>query len=258
MSNNLPDIIKQHKKKWPRIILVVVCTIIINSSSAQLQDSVTSLDTVAKQKNFEPSSIESKQFVQTRSTDQLEVEKLRKDDAFWYVNTAPVREEAKPPSESFTNKLATQKWFRNLMWVLIISGFIAVLIWFLVSSNVKLFRKKPAAVSKPENNIVAENIFAINYGEEIHKAINTADYRLAIRLMYLQLLKDLSQKQIIHYKQERTNNDYLMQLYNTQYYKTFFQLTRNYEYTWYGRFQIKPEAFKTIQSEFTKFNQGLL
>lgn len=231
-------------------IFLIIFLITIHGAGAQSQDSTT-----VKQQNFNAISSESKQLVQTRNVNQAQVEKLRRDDAFWYVNTTPIREEAKPPSESFSNKLGRQKWFRNLMWLLMIGGFIAVLVWFLVSGNVKLFRKKRVSVSKPENIIVPENIFDINYSEEIYKAINTENYRLAIRLMYLQLLKDLSQKGIIKYKQERTNNDYVMQLYNTPYYKPFFQLTRHFEYTWYGQFLIIPEAFKTIQADFKSFKK---
>ncbi len=172
--------------------------------------------------------------------------------------TITAREEVKPPSESFLNKLTKREWFRNLMWFLMIGGFIAVLVWFLASSNVKLFRKKPVSVSKSEDNIITENIFGINYSGEIYKAINAENYRLAIRLMYLHLLKDLSETGIIQYKQERTNNDYVMQLYSTPYYKSFFQLTRNFEYAWYGQFQIKIEVFKTIQANFASFKKTLL
>ncbi|HVE61934.1 MAG TPA: hypothetical protein VNA26_08945 [Chitinophagaceae bacterium] len=232
--------------------------LIIYTVGAQFNDTAGNANTIIKPQNFDPVANESKQLVQIRNVDQTQVEKLRKDDAFWYVNTTPVREEAKQPTESFSNKLARKQWFRNLMWSLIIGSFIAVLVWFLVSSNVKLFRKKAVIVDKSKNeDVTSENIFSINYDEEMHKAISTANYRSAIRLMYLQLLKNLSERQIIHYKQEKTNNDYVMQLYNTRYYKTFFQLTRNFEYAWYGQFQIKQEAFKIIESEFASFKQTL-
>ncbi len=238
-------------------IFLIALIIIVPVTSAQLEDTASVTDTVIKQQNFDSSTSGSKQHVATRNVDQAQVEKLRKDDAFWYVNTSPVREEVKPPSESFLNKLTRQKWFRDMMWLLMVGGFITVLIWFLVTSNVKLFRKKSASISKSENNIVAENIFEINFDEEIHKAIHSENYRLSIRLMYLQLLKDLYQKKIIHYKKEKTNNDYVLQLYNTPYYKSFFQLTRNFEFAWYGRFQIKTEAFETIQADFDSFKKIL-
>jgi len=87
--------------------------------------------------------------------------------------------------------------------------------------------------------------------------VNAGDYRLAIRLMFLRLLKQLSQKKIIEYKQERTNFDYLSQLHATGFYNDFFRLTRNYEYTWYGKFEVSGETFGIIKSEFENFDRKL-
>lgn len=76
---------------------------------------------------------------------------------------------------------------------------------------------------------------------------------MAIRLMYLRLLKNLSERNIIQYKQDRTNLDYLMQLHPTRYYNGFFRITRNYEYSWYGEFPVSNEAYGIIKKEFDNF-----
>ena len=257
MGNALHNMLTYIKKSLLPVVFLIPLMVVNQEVNAQSKDSISVVDDVAKQQNFDPSTTESKQTIQTRNVDQSQVEKIRRDNAFWYVNTSPVREEARPPSESFLNKLVRQHWFRNLMWFLMIGSFIAVVIWFLLSSNVKLFKKRSFSTTKSENNTVIENIFEINYSEEIYKAVNAENYRLAIRLMYLQLLKDLSQKEIIQYKQERTNNDYVAQLNGTDYHKSFFHLTRNFEYVWYGQFKIKTEAFKTMQSDFVSFKNKL-
>ncbi len=129
------NIFSHIKKNWQHAICFATFVVIINAAHAQFQDSVTIADTVVKQQNFETSTKESKQLISTRSVDEAQLEKLRKDEAFWYVNTSPVHEVAKQPSESFLNKLVRQHWFRNLVWLLMIGGFVAVLVWFLVSSN---------------------------------------------------------------------------------------------------------------------------
>ena len=54
---------------------------------------------------------------------------------------------------------------------------------------------------------------------------------------------------------ERTNSDYLAQLYNTSYYKNFFRLTRNFEYVWYGKFDISAEAFQMIQQDYKNLKE---
>ena len=99
-----------------------------------------------------------------------------------------------------------------------------------------------------------DNIFEINYQKEIDKAVSKGNYRFAVRLMFLQLLKNLSDKQVIHYRQDSTNFDYLLQLHQTRHYQDFFRLTRNYEYSWYGQFDIDPDTFSLIRKDFENFD----
>jgi hypothetical protein len=139
------------------------------------------------------------------------------------------------------------------MWFIVTGGFIAIMIWFLLTSNVRLFQKKSSRIPANSNELAVEDIFEINYDNEIAKAIKENDFRLAVRLLYLQLLKDLSNKNIIQYKQDRTNGEYLLQLLGTAYYADFFQLTRSFEYTWYGQFLISKESFYKVQSNFSQF-----
>jgi hypothetical protein len=134
--------------------------------------------------------------------------------------------------------------------------FLGILAWYLLQNNI-VGRKQSITAEKTSEDITAENIFDINYQKEIEKAVNAGDYRLAIRLMFLRSLKQLAQKRIIEYKQERTNFDYLSQLYSTGYYNDFFRLTRNYEYTWYGKFNVNREAFGIIKTEFENFYRKL-
>ena len=103
-----------------------------------------------------------------------------------------------------------------------------------------------------------EDIFQINYQREIDRAATAGNYRLAVRLMFLRLLKNLSQKNIIQYGHDRTNFDYLMQLRSTSYYNDFFRLTRNYEYAWFGNFEVNEEMYHVIKNDFEKFDNGLL
>jgi hypothetical protein len=118
-------------------------------------------------------------------------------------------------------------------------------------------RNQSITAEKIREDIASENIFDINYQREIEKAVNARDYRLAVRLMFLRLLKQLSQKKIIEYKQERTNFDYLSQLHSTGYYNDFFRLTRNYEYVWYGKFDVSRETFGVIKNQFENFDRKL-
>jgi len=216
----------------------------------QEQETVT-----VTESSFDIIPLTEKEEVQGREVSSSKLASIRKDDDFWYVNEKPEREEVKEYKESSLDKLAREKWFRNLLWFLVVGGFIAILVWFILSSDIKLFKKKAPKIEKAEDAFENQNIFDINYERELQNALSANDYRLAVRLLYLQTLRNLSERNIIQYKQERTNNDYLMQLFQTNYYKDFFRLTRHFEYSWYGQFPVSTPAFEVIKNDFFLFNK---
>ena len=191
-------------------------------------------------------------FAQRRIPDSV-ISRLKAEDDFWYANKNLVRVSPKK-----TKSLGDMKWFQTLLWILVIAGFIGFLGWYLAGNQVGIFRKKRLLINEePEAELVPENIFVINYQKEIDKAVRESNFRLAIRLLFLRLLKQLSEKNIIQYQQDKTNLDYLHQLNNSGYYKDFFQATRNYEYSWYGQFPVSEEAYKLIRKEFDRFDRIL-
>ncbi len=183
---------------------------------------------------------------------------LKNDDVFWYVDYPFEKEkvEIKPSKErrSFWDHPAVQ----TILWIVIVLGFVAFLAIYLSNSNVGIFRRADKALQQ-ESSIdeIPEDIFQIEYEREISKAIQSSDYRLATRLLFLRLLKDLSKRGIIKYQQDKTNFDYILQLHGTQYYNDFFRLTRNYEYSWYGQFQVEKAEFDLIRKDFEKFENTL-
>lgn len=181
------------------------------------------------------------------------IKALREDKAFWYANeTFKKREKKEKEKTSF----AAHPVFQTILWLIIIGGFVTFLILYLYNSNVGLFRKSTSIVNE-ETDIETNDIFAINYQKEIDKAVGMNNYRLAIRLMFLRLLRNLSDKNIIQYKQDSTNFDYMMQLRSTKMYPDFFRIARNYEYSWYGQFDVDKEKYSVIKKEVENFETKL-
>jgi hypothetical protein len=180
---------------------------------------------------------------------------LKARDEFWYADR-DFRKKSVEPSRPVRLNWLSSEWFRALVWTVIIGGFAAVLIWFLVNSNVRLFSKRAKALQNDDQ--IPENIFEINYNEEISKAIRESNYRLAVRLQFLRLLKSLAEKKAIQYKEDATNFDYILQLRNSAYYNGFFKVTRYYEYAWYGGFAINEELYSTIKRDFDSLDTQLI
>lgn len=182
---------------------------------------------------------------------------LQNDDAFWYANVVFNKEKEKKEKNNKSGIDFGGSVFETILWVIIIAGFAIFLVIFLSNSQVGLFRRNKKITNVAEDDIANEDIFSINYQKEIDKATMAGDYRLAIRLMYLRLLKTLADKSIIQYKTDSTNFDYLMQIRGTERYEEFFRLTRNYEYTWYGQFAVDQEKFSVIKNDFETFERKL-
>lgn len=196
--------------------------------------------------------------VQQRKIPDSITKQMQQDEAFWYANTDIKKKKTKEIQVDPTYiPLGQKTWVKTLVWLIIIGGFAAAIMWYLANNNVGIFRRKVKAIQAVDELVETEDIFAINYQKEIDKATAQGNYRLAVRLMFLRLLKQMAEKNIINYKQGKTNFDYLVALQPTSYYKDFFRITRNYEYTWYGQFAIDEQAFRNIHSAFNMFERKL-
>ncbi|AMR30610.1 hypothetical protein A0256_03815 [Mucilaginibacter sp. PAMC 26640] len=146
-------------------------------------------------------------------------------------------------------------WFwRILKYLFIIGGPAALVFLILKLSGINmlgLFRKKaysPLAYTTSE-----ENIHEINFETEIEKAVAAKNYRLAVRLLYLRSLKQLSDNGLINWKIDKTNTDYVSELADEDQRAEFKQLTLQFEYAWYGDFLITGESYKRISQLFGSF-----
>ena len=95
-----------------------------------------------------------------------------------------------------------------------------------------------------------EDILHTDYDKLIEKALSDKNYRTAVRYLYLKLLKTLALKEIIHWEADKTNKDYRNEIRTGKYGSAFETLTRDYEYVWYGHFQINPDLFFRVNEEF--------
>jgi len=227
-------------------------------------------NTVSSNENYqfkEPSEVGK---IDTRNVSKADLNKLKSDQDYWYINQVPPKERLRStPSENHKGKkededqnmtrgLFKNPWLNVLFWIVLIGGFIALLVWFLTTSGISLFRKKEKIALEQIQEAPTDNIFEIDFEKEIDKAVNAENFRMAVRLMYLRTLKDLSNHNLISYTHEKTNSDYLFQLASlSSYYKNFFRLTRNFEYIWYGQFELSQESFAIIQNDFLSFKQKL-
>ena len=102
-----------------------------------------------------------------------------------------------------------------------------------------------------------ENIHEVDFDVEIANAVKASNFRLAIRLLYLKALKELSAKNLINWDASKTNLQYINELKNQNIKSQFADLTFKFEYAWYGNFSLEPVDFKIVESEFSSFYKSM-
>ena len=102
-----------------------------------------------------------------------------------------------------------------------------------------------------------EDIHETDIDGLLQKAINSKEYRLAIRYYYLSVLKVLSNKKLIDYHKDKTNSEYLFEIENTQTRTDFSYLSYVYSYVWYGDFPIDETNFKLAENKYKSFKNSL-
>ena len=99
-----------------------------------------------------------------------------------------------------------------------------------------------------------DNIRDINPEELIKKALSIKEYRIAIRILYLKILRNLSDKNIINWKPEKTNREYLYEIKSNSIKEHFEKVIKIFEYIWYGNMIYNDKMLLEFINTFEKFD----
>lgn len=146
--------------------------------------------------------------------------------------------------------------FRVLPYILLgVLVFLLIRFFLRVNSNHLITKAKEqgsVAITEEEQIIKNEDIPAL-----IREAINQKNYRLAIRYYYLLSLKYLSDNETIAWQPQKTNADYINELKSSGLKDSFRNITRIYDYVWYGEFGVDALKFETLKQSFENLNNSI-
>ncbi|WP_318312443.1 DUF4129 domain-containing protein [Flagellimonas crocea] len=147
--------------------------------------------------------------------------------------------------------------FMKILPYLLLVLFLYLVIRFFVRSNlygIGRNRKNPNVVSLSEEEHIIKN-------EDIQTLIGNAlaekKYRLAIRYYYLYILQLLSERDLIDWQQQKTNDDYMTELAESDFKNEFRRATMLYDYVWYGEFEIDQERFDKAETVFKSLKNAI-
>jgi len=186
----------------------------------------------------------------------LRIKNNSKRDSSIVNNESNIKKHHQHNSESSViNKLMNSKPAKIFFWLLAV-GFLGFVLFNLIfkKSLLKFKRKK---VVRDE---VEETFHGLDDYEKYDRLIKDAEannnFNLAIRYLFLQVLKGLADKQKIIFSAEKTNYSYLSELPLTLK-EEYKNLVRNYEYLWYGKFNISSEKYQRLKVLYKEFNNKI-
>lgn len=191
------------------------------------------------------------------------LQKLRKDKDFQYIQLS---EPAKSIWERFwswvwqqiIDIMRTRKG-KTIVWAVLFLAAAAAIVFFI--TKVMGINKEGLFGRSSGRGLqyctAEEDIHAISFDEAIRNAAENNNFRLAIRLLYLQSLKQLSDKGYIEWQKDKTNNEYITEVTGKSWQALFKKLTGNFEYTWYGEMNVSHGNYQNIYNQFQQFNHQL-
>ena len=87
----------------------------------------------------------------------------------------------------------------------------------------------------------------------LQEALAKGDYRAAVRIYFIFIIRDLAQKNWIRWEKDKTNFQYLREMSGKAEYTDFNRSVSYFEIIWYGKREIDRATFEKIKPDFTRF-----
>lgn len=189
--------------------------------------------------------------------------RLKKQSAFAYARNLDslLNEYQRRQKEESSKKRAEPSWLERFFlssatmyffWLVAATFIVFILykLFFAEGFFQRSYKRSPVVILHEEAESLSQHT---DFQRLINTAIQQQNYRLAVRYYYLQSLQKLAAKSLIEYAPDKTNFEYLRELSGKKFRNDFAALTLNYEYAWYGEFEITAPVFEKIQQKFKQF-----
>lgn len=143
----------------------------------------------------------------------------------------------------FGNKFAAE-YTEIVLFVLFVVA-ILLIIYFIYKKRPELFMRSKKSLSY---RVEEDTIYGIDFGKKINDALSRNDYREAVRLLYLQTLKQLSDGEKIDWQPYKTPTEYIYEVKADAIKSPFRELTERFLRVRYGNFEATEMLFCEMQT----------
>ena len=149
-------------------------------------------------------------------------------------------------------------------WFWLLAGIAALA--FVISKALRaefgwFFRKKDEEVEIAGLELLdTEDIESVDLDALLEAALRDRRYRDAARYQYLRALQTLTEQGLIDWDKHKTNREYLAEVRRADRPSLdapFADITRLFEWIWYGEFPVDEQRFSLVRARFDLFSEAL-
>ena len=141
-------------------------------------------------------------------------------------------------------------WFLVIFFIVVV----VLVVFFIYKKRPELFlREKKRPLSY---DIEEETIYGIDFEKELSAALSANDFRAAIRILYLQTLRFLSDKQYIDWQIYKSPTEYMYELKPANLKISFRTFTNHFLQVRYGNFKATSNLFDVMKNLRDELRKG--
>ena len=95
-----------------------------------------------------------------------------------------------------------------------------------------------------------EKIHSVDLDKLLEKYSKKKDFAMMIRIQYLIIIKELSNKKMIAWHIQKTNGNYLQEVFGKPIFEDFKNVTQLFERIWFGEVKIDEKIYNIVVTDF--------
>lgn len=150
----------------------------------------------------------------------------------------------------------TTRWIPILVLGLLLVSLIGTFLYLFDIRLSQIFQRNSKQIQIPDDALM-EDIHNLDFETLVREARENGAFRKAVRLLYLESLKQLSDQEWIDWRLNKTNEDYLRELKGTYIEAPFDALSLHFAYVCYGDVPIDDRQYQEVEQIFRQFQSQL-
>lgn len=197
-----------------------------------------------------------------KSADNESIEAYRNNSDFKYKEMPAHQRYGYLPAwlQQFLNKLLSSIFNSGAFEAVFILLITSIAVYILLRMNginpAGLLKRSPRELKNAVYSGFQEQQL-IQYDKLIDEAVMAGDFRLAVRLRFLDILMKLDKKGIISFKEDKTNREYYNEIAQPSVKKGFSGVAGIFENVWYGELELSKNQYTELENVLSKLGKGM-